>query len=105
VLVVKARPSEDISFDDLASHALSLERSDVGDLDVLRVPLSVAVKYIIALEIRMEESQGKGLNKFDIELGRVETPYGFDSIVTRHPAMWAAAMTEVAQTHGNGSME
>jgi hypothetical protein len=52
VLVVKARSAEDISFDDLASHALPLERTDVGDLDVLRVPLSVSVKYMIALDRR-----------------------------------------------------
>jgi hypothetical protein len=85
VLVVKARSAEDISFDDLASHALPLERSDVGDLNVLRVPLSVAVKYMIALEIRMGEPQGKNPNRFDTEMRSVETPCGFDPTVTRRP--------------------
>jgi hypothetical protein len=59
VLVVKARPSEDIFFDDLASHALPLKRSDVGDLDVLRVPLSVAVEYMIALGTHMGNHRAK----------------------------------------------
>jgi hypothetical protein len=85
VLVVKARSSEDISFDDLASHALPLERTDVGDLDVLRVPLSVSVKYMIALEIRIGEPQGKNPNRFDTEMRSVETPCGFDLTVTRRP--------------------
>jgi hypothetical protein len=94
-----------IYLDDLASHGLPLERSDVGDLDVLRVPLSVTVEYMIALEIRMGEPQANDPNRLDTEMRSVETPCGFDPIVKRHPAMWAAAMTEVAQKHGNGSMK
>lgn len=105
VLFVRTRAPGDISFDDLASHALPLERSDMGNLDVLRVPLSIAVKYMVALETHMGESQGKNPNRFDAELLSLDIPLGFDSSVRRHPAMWGAAMAEVARKHGNGSME
>jgi hypothetical protein len=104
VLVVKSSLSKDISFDGLASHALPLERSDVEHLVVMPVPLSVAVDFVIALEIKMGEPQGRNPNRFDTELCSVETPFGFDSIVTRHPATWAAAMTAVARNYGNDSM-
>jgi hypothetical protein len=104
VLVVRTRSSEDISLDELVPHTLPLERSDTGDLDVLRVLLSIAVKYMIALEIRMREQQGNNSNRFDVKLRGIDIPLGFDSIVRRHPAMWAAAMTEVARTHGCDGM-
>jgi hypothetical protein len=104
VLVVKSSLSRDISFDGLASHALPLERSDMKELVVMRVPPSVVVDFIIALEIKMGEPQGRNPNRFDTELCSVETPFGFNSIVTPHPATWAAAMTAVARNYGNDSM-
>jgi hypothetical protein len=104
VLVVRTRAPGNISIGEMATHALPAERSDVGDLDVLRVPLSIAVKHMIALETYMGESQGKNPNRFDTELLTLETPLGFNSIFTYHPAMWGAAMAEMARKHGNCSM-
>ncbi|KAH5447272.1 hypothetical protein HBI65_205750 [Parastagonospora nodorum] len=105
VLFVRTRAPGDISLASMATHALPLERSDMRNLDILRVTLSIAVKYMIALETQMGESQGKNPNRFDTNLLSVETPLGFDPIVRLHLVMGSAAMAEVARKHGICSME
>ncbi|KAI4682789.1 uncharacterized protein J4E84_007254 [Alternaria hordeiaustralica] len=47
-----------ISLDPLKLFALPIDRDDVTGLDILRVPLDIAVRFITELEARIDEREG-----------------------------------------------
>ena len=96
VLVIRTQASDgvDVPLDDLESHSLPLERPDAEGIDVRRVPLSVAVDFVMKLEERNGGSRQRNMRPavYDhFNLSRHAVPDGFDPIVRTDPAMWAAA--------------
>ncbi|KAF2014995.1 hypothetical protein BU24DRAFT_226278 [Aaosphaeria arxii CBS 175.79] len=100
VLVMKTGASmvDDVTLEDLDNYALPLERSDANGIDIRRVPLSIAVDFIVTLENRMRAQEKKKRQRFDSELGPFELPKGFDPIVKSDPQMWAAALMAPSST-------
>lgn len=79
-----------ISLEELTLHALPLERSDAQDMDVRRVPLHVAVDFIVGLEARTERPRKTAL-RHDNRLDDHWTPDD-DRSVKRDPKTWVAAV-------------
>jgi hypothetical protein len=96
--------SASISFESLRPHSLPLQRCDVmPDMDVVRVSLEVAVKFIASLEAREELAFPKSKNKLYLEK-RLHpcSPKGFerDPQVRCSPEAWANALIVAAEKHG-----
>lgn len=96
--------SAPISFKSLRSHSLPLQRCDVmPDIDVVRVSLTVAVKFIADLEAREEVafSQSKNEPFLDKSL-HPSSPKGFEGNrrVCCSPEAWADALIVAAEKHG-----
>jgi hypothetical protein len=96
--------SAPISFESLRSHSLPVQRCDVmPDIDVVRVSLAVAVKFIADLEAREEVafSQSKNEPFLDKSL-HPSSPKGFEGNrqVCCSPEAWADALIVAAEKHG-----
>lgn len=91
VLVMRTGSSSgiEVSLDDLDPHALPLERADAENMDVRRVPLAVAVDFIVSLEARTKDNR---IHKYDDKLCRHDFPKGVDRAVRIHPQTWVAAL-------------
>ena len=90
VLVMRTgSPLIEVSLDDLDPHALPLERADAESMNVRRVPLAVAVDFIVSLEARTKDSR---VHKYDDKLCHHEVPEGVDPIVRTDPQTWVAAL-------------
>lgn len=97
--------SAPISFDSLRSHSLPLQRCDamMPNVDVVRVSIAVAVKFIASLEAREELAFSKSKNEFFLD-NRLNpsTPKGFEGNrqVCCNPEAWADAHIVSAEKHG-----
>ena len=92
VLIVRtgAECSIPFSFDRLRQHALPLQRSDASGMDVIRVPLYIAVEFFADLEKASEESRDE--NDIDTSLCGHTWPKTFDKSVRNHPETWVHAL-------------
>ncbi|KAF2185722.1 hypothetical protein K469DRAFT_575322 [Zopfia rhizophila CBS 207.26] len=93
-----------ISLENLAAFALPIERTDVIGLDVVRVPLEIAVKFFIRLEIQFQDREAKDCHIIDESLCRHRCPKGYDRNVCYSPDEWVHAMQTAAEKYGYGSM-
>lgn len=97
--------SAPISFESLRSNSFPLRRPDVvgSDIDVVRVSITVAVKFIASLEQR-EELAFLELKKepFSDEELHPSAPEGFDENyqIRRNAETWADAVIAAAETQG-----
>ncbi|KAF2647625.1 hypothetical protein K491DRAFT_614308, partial [Lophiostoma macrostomum CBS 122681] len=91
VLVMRTGAPGQVTLDDLDSHAVPLERSDAHGVDVRRVPLGVAVYFIVDLE---DLTKQRTTPKHDNDISPHEVPRGFDRIVKNDPRTWVVAMME-----------
>ena len=91
VLIMRTGSSlgSEVSLDELDPHALPLDRADAETMDVRRVPLVVAVDFIVSLEARMKESM---VQEYDDNLSILSVPRGMNRNVKNHPQTWVAAM-------------
>jgi hypothetical protein len=87
--------SSSISFDDIRSSSLPLERYDAKDIDVIRVPLPVAVSFITELEKRenLASPREKPVDKWLCP----NADYGDDSLCVN---TWVARTIEEANERG-----
>ncbi|KAJ4305130.1 hypothetical protein N0V90_000660 [Kalmusia sp. IMI 367209] len=94
VLVMRTDASleNQVTLDDLEPHALPLERSDAHGIDVRRVPLAIAVDFIVNLEEHTREPRKRTTHEYDSGLCHHVIPKGFDRTVKNDPQMWAAAL-------------
>jgi hypothetical protein len=95
--------SAPISLDSLKSHSLPLGRSDISitNVDVVRVPLAIAVQFIVNLEER------EGL-ELPLETPPCPpAPKGFEGNhrVCHYPETWADSCMELAEKHGYDSIQ
>lgn len=94
-----------ISFASLRSQSYSLERSDVAtnSVDVIRVSLAVAVKFIADLETRenLASTETKDHHHHDTHLDP-HPPEGYEDNgqVCRDPETWTEAVLDAAEKHG-----
>ncbi|KAF2714992.1 hypothetical protein K504DRAFT_457172 [Pleomassaria siparia CBS 279.74] len=96
VMLTGASSTCQITLDDLEPHALPLDRRD-GDahgIDVRRVPLSIAVDFIVNLEERTTRGlrKQKMMNRYDSDLCCHRVPRGVDPTVRNDPHTWVAAL-------------
>lgn len=94
VLVMRTGASlvKEVTLDDLEPHVLPLERPDAHGIDVRRVPLSIAVDFIVNLEDHMSGPRKRAIHKYDSNLCHHEIPMGFDRTVRNDPQKWVAAL-------------
>jgi hypothetical protein len=102
ILVVRtgALSLDQFTLEELGAHALPLEQSDADGLDVRRVPLSIAIDFIVNLEERTNGPREWTVREYDSKLGAHRCPKGFDWSVTDDPKTWIAALN-AASTAGD----
>lgn len=103
IILTGANSGPPIALESLAAFALPIERSDVTGLDVVRVPLEVAVKFFI--EMKAQYQEGKNCHPVDESLCSHRCPIGYDRKVCYSPDEWVHAMQTAAEEHGYGSMQ
>ncbi|KAI4923541.1 hypothetical protein J4E85_008580 [Alternaria conjuncta] len=74
-----------ISLDPLKPFALPIERPDATGLVILRVPLDIAVRFIIELEGRIDEREGTNSATLDKSLCLHQTPVGYSRDIRFYP--------------------
>lgn len=87
--------SSPISFDDIRASSLPLDRDDAQGLDVIRVPLPVAVSFITSLEKREDLASPRERPVDEWLCPNAE--YGDDSL---HVDTWVARIMEEADKKG-----
>ncbi|KAF1851618.1 uncharacterized protein K460DRAFT_270540 [Cucurbitaria berberidis CBS 394.84] len=94
-----------ITLEGLEPHALPLDRSDAHGIEVRRVPIKIAVDFIVGLENRTRGPQKEQAHEYDSDLCRHEVPDGFDRIVKNDPKMWVPALMASAMRKGYDSLK
>lgn len=104
VLLVRTGEERDlsspISFEDIRSSSLPLERDDAKDIDAIRVPLPVAVSFIAELEKREDLASPRGKPVDEWLCPNAE--YGDDSLYVN---TWVARILEEANKKGIDKIE
>jgi len=91
----------EISLDSLAPFALPLEWAACG-VDVVRVPLSEAVRFVTELEERVQDQQVPSLDR---SLCGHDYPLGYNPNVRYSPDLWAHAVQAAGEENGYESMD
>ena len=81
-----------VTLDRLEQFALPIERADATGLNVLRVPLDIAVNFVVELEGRIDEQRKPGIQNLDTRLCCHATPVGCKREITNDPDTWAGTM-------------
>jgi hypothetical protein len=81
-----------VTLDSLKPFALPIERADATGLDVLRVPLDIAINFITELEARIDERKEPSGRTLDTSLCVHSTPLGYNHDLTYDPSIWAQTM-------------
>jgi hypothetical protein len=81
-----------VTLDSLKPFALPIERVDATGLDVLRVPLDIAINFITELEARIDERKEPSGRTLDTSLCVHSTPPGYNRDPTHDPSKWAQTM-------------
>ncbi|KAI4619125.1 uncharacterized protein J4E87_007712 [Alternaria ethzedia] len=89
-----------ISLDPLKPFALPIDRDDVARLDILRVPLDIAVRFVIELEARIDERKEPSSASLDKSLCLHQTPVGYSSDIRFYPNVWARIIQAEALKNG-----
>jgi len=89
-----------ISLDCLEPFALPIDRDDAAGLDVLRVPLAIAVRFVIELEGRIDEQMEPSSANLDKGLCLHQTPVGYSGDIRFYPNVWARIMRAEAMKIG-----
>lgn len=97
VLVVLTETSQistdvHVTLDHLERFALPIERADSTGLNVLRVPLDIAVNFVVELEGRIDEQRKPGIQNLDTRLCCHAIPVGCKREITNDPDTWAGTM-------------
>jgi len=94
-----------ISLDPLKLFALPIDRDDAAGLDILRVPLDIAVRLVIELEARIDERKGVNSATLDKSLCLQQTPVGYSGDIRSYPNVWARIMRAEALKIGFKELE
>jgi len=78
-----------VSLDPLKPFALPIERADATGLDILRVPLDIAVNFVPELEGRIDERRETSGRTLDTSLCRHQIPVGYNRDITYDSNIWA----------------
>ena len=78
-----------VTLDRLEPFALPIERDDATGLDIVRVPLNIAISFITELEGRINERQATSGRPLDTSLCHHETPVGYSHDLTYDLRIWA----------------
>jgi hypothetical protein len=96
VMRTSASAAESVKLDDLEPHALPLERADAHGMDVRRVPLAVAIDFILDLEDHITQPKKTSMPRYDSDIGAGATLPSFPRVVCSDPHAWVAAIMESA---------
>ena len=89
-----------VTLDRLEPFALPIERDDATGLDIVRVPLKIAVNFVTELEARFDERQEPSGRTLDTSLCHHETPVGYNHDLTYDSSIWAQVMRTEAMKIG-----
>lgn len=81
-----------VNLDILAPFALPIERTDATGLDMVRVPLDIAVKFITELEARIDERKETISRRIDTSLCHHQVPVGHNHDIAYDKDRWAQTM-------------
>ncbi|CAI9626212.1 hypothetical protein GT037_004533 [Alternaria burnsii] len=94
-----------VTLDRLEQFALPIERADAAGLNVLRVPLDIAVSFVVELEGRIDEQRKSDIQTLDTSLCCHATPVGYNRDITHNPDIWAETMQAEAMKIGFKKLE
>ncbi|KAF1920729.1 hypothetical protein BDU57DRAFT_509156 [Ampelomyces quisqualis] len=89
-----------VTLDGLEPFALPVERADATGLDILRVPLDIAVNFVTELERRIDERKETSGQTLDTSLCRHQTPVGYNHDIAYDRNIWAQTMLAEAMKIG-----
>ncbi|RMZ72066.1 hypothetical protein GMOD_00007057 [Pyrenophora seminiperda CCB06] len=89
-----------VTLDRLEPFALPIDRADATGLDILRVPLDIAVNFVTELEGRIDEGKETSGRTLDTSLCRQKTPYGYNRDIKNDVNIWAQTMLAEAMKIG-----
>jgi hypothetical protein len=89
-----------VTLDRLEPFALPIERDDATGLDIVRVPLNIAVNFVTELEARIDERQEPSGRTLNTSLCHHETPFGYNHDLTYDSSIWAQVMRAEAMKIG-----
>lgn len=89
-----------VTLDRLEPFALPIERDDATGLDVVRVPLNIAVNFVTELEGRIDERQETSGRTLDTSLCHHEIPVGYNHNLTYDSSIWAQVIRAEAMKIG-----
>jgi hypothetical protein len=81
-----------VTLDRLEPFALPIERADATGLDILRVPLDIAVDFVTGLEARIDERKGTSGRTIDTSLCQHQIPIGYNSDIAYDSSIWTQKM-------------
>jgi hypothetical protein len=90
----------DVTLDRLEPFALPIDRTDATGLDILRVPLDIAVNFVTELEGSIDERKDHSARTLDTSLCKHETPLGYSHDIAYDPNIWAQTMRAEAMRIG-----
>jgi hypothetical protein len=89
-----------VTLDRLKPFALPIERADATGLDILRVPLDIAVDFVTELEGRIDERNEPSGRTLDTSLCLHRTPVGYNHDIAYDSSIWAQTMRTEAMKIG-----
>lgn len=89
-----------VTLDRLELFALPIERADATGLDILRVPLDIAVNFVTELEGRIDERKEPSGRTLDTSLCRHQIPVGYNRDLAYDSNIWAQTMRAEAMKIG-----
>ncbi|KAJ8111302.1 hypothetical protein OPT61_g6074 [Boeremia exigua] len=82
----------EVTLDSLEPFALPVERADAASLDIRRVPLDIAIKFVTELESRIDERKETSGRTVDTSLCHHQTPVGYNHDLAYDSNVWAQTM-------------
>ncbi|KAF2845799.1 hypothetical protein T440DRAFT_493216 [Plenodomus tracheiphilus IPT5] len=89
-----------VTLDRLEPFALPIERADATGLDILRVPVDIAVNFVTELEGRIDERKETSGRTLDTSLCRHQIPVGYNRDIAYDSSIWAQTMRAEAMKTG-----
>ncbi|KAH6611842.1 hypothetical protein C7974DRAFT_406397 [Boeremia exigua] len=89
-----------VTLDRLKPFALPIDRSDTTGLDVLRVPLDVAINFVTELESKIDEQKEPSGRTLDTSLCLHDVPDGYNRDIRYDRSIWAQTMRAEAMKIG-----
>lgn len=94
-----------VTLDPLKPFALPIERVDATGLDIVRVPLDIAINFVTELERSIDERKETSGRTLDTSFCLHQTPVGYNCDLAYDPSKWARTMRAEAMRIGFEKLE